>query len=75
MEERIAALQVQTNKHERDIGELTVKVSAIPDLTRAVSDLTAAMNSANGMLKMLQIMGAIVTGGAALIGYVLGRKP
>jgi hypothetical protein len=74
VEERIAALQVQANQHERVIGELTVKVQAIPELTQAVSDLTAAMNSANGMLKMLQIMGAIVTGGAALIGYFMGKK-
>ena len=74
MEERIAALQVQANDHERAIGELKGEVKAIPNLQAAVDRLTEAMNSANGMLKMLQIMGAIVSGGAALIGYIMGKK-
>ena len=74
MEERIAALQVQANEHERAIGELKGEVKAIPNLQAAVDRLTEAMNSANGMLKMLQIMGAIVSGGAALIGYIMGKK-
>jgi uncharacterized coiled-coil protein SlyX len=74
LEERIAALQVQANDHERAIGELKGEVKAIPNLQAAVDRLTEAMNSANGMLKMLQIMGAIVSGGAALIGYIMGKK-
>jgi hypothetical protein len=74
MEERIAALQVQANDHERAIGELKGEVKAIPNLQAAVDRLTEAMNSANGMLKMLQIMGAIVSGGAAIVGYIMGKK-
>jgi len=75
VEERIAALQVQANEHERAIGELKGEVKAIPNLQASVDRLTEAMNKANGMLKMIQLMGAIVSSGAAVVGYVLGKKP
>jgi len=74
VEERIAALQIQANEHERAIGELKGEVKAIPNLQASVDELTAAMNEARGMFKTLQIINAITLTGGAIVGWILGKK-
>ncbi len=74
MDNRLAALQLQANEHERAIAELGVKVQAIPELTRAVSDLTASINKANGAMNALKFLLATTSTGAAFIGWLIGKK-
>lgn len=72
-EQRIAALQIQLSAHERQLGELEGQIRAVPELILSVERLTAAMNRAEGMFRVLQLMGAMAATGAAFAGYIFGK--